>query len=89
MALYTNEDVIGVFANAAIQAQIDRLIDKVGPRGWALIAHADSAGIGTVSLVKKIGNHLSIEAAAIMDYSEGLKIDKEHLIAQAEVIVSW
>jgi hypothetical protein len=89
MALYTNENIIGIFSNAAIQAQIDKCIAKVGPLGWALIAHADSNGEGTVTLVKKIGTHLSIEVAGVMDYSDGFKFDKEHLKAQAEVIGNW
>jgi hypothetical protein len=89
MALQTNEKVIGLFADANIQAQIDRCASKVGPQGWALIAHADTDGKATVTLVKKIGDHLSVEVAGVMDYSEGFKFDREHLKAQAEVIGSW
>ena len=89
MDLKTNESIIGIFADYAIQAQIDKCIAKVGPLGWALIAHADSNGKGTVTLVKKIGTHLSIEVAGVMDYSDGFKFDKEHLKGQAEVIGSW
>ena len=89
MALSTNENVIGVFSDAALQAQIDRCIDKVGPQGWALIAHADSDGEAIVTLVKKIGTHLSVEVAGVMDYSEGFKFDKEHLKGQVEVVGRW
>lgn len=89
MAIQTNEKVVGLFADAKLQAQIDRCIDKVGPLGWALIAHADTDGQGTVTLVKKIGDHLSIEVAGVMDYSDGFKFDREHLKAQAEVVGSW
>jgi len=89
MAILTDTKVIGVFSDSAIQAQIDRCIGKVGPQGWALIAHADSDGEGTVTLVKKIGSHLSVEVAGVIDYSSGFKFDKEHLKIQAEVVGSW
>ena len=89
MALQTNENVIGIFTDSALQAQSDRCIDKVGPQGWALIAHADTDGVGTVTLVKRIGTHMSIEVAGVMDYSEDFKFDKEHLKGQVEVVGSW
>jgi hypothetical protein len=89
MAIETNEKIIGLFSDATIQAQIDRCASKVGPQGWALIAHTDTNGEATVTLVKKIGPHLSVEVVGVMDYSDGFKFDKEHLKAQAEVIGSW
>ena len=89
MAIQTSENVIGIFSDSKIQAQIDRCIDKVGPTGWGLIAHADSDGEATVTLVKKIGDHLSVEVAGVMDYSDGFKFDREHLKLQAEVIGGW
>ena len=85
----TDERVVGIFSDSALQAQIDRCASKVGPQGWALIAHADTNGEATVTLVKKIGDHLSIEALGVMDYSDGFKFDKEHLKAQVEVVGSW
>ena len=80
---------IGMFTEEAIQKTIDRVADRVGPQGFALIAHLDSDGEASISVVKKIGTHVSVEAAGIMDISEGFKFDKKHLKAKAEVIASW
>lgn len=89
MALKTDEKVIGIFSDSALQAQIDRCIDKVGPTGWGVIAHVDTNGEATATLVKRIGDHVSVEVAGFMDIRDGFKFDKEHLKAQVEVIGSW
>ena len=80
---------IGMFTEEAIQRNLDRCAGKVGPQGFALVAHIDSEGEASVSVIKKIGDHISVEASGIMDIREGFKFDKKHLKAQAEVIASW
>ncbi len=80
---------IGMFTEEAIQRQIDKCAEKVGPQGFAMVAHLDSDGEASVSVVKKFGEHISVEAVGVMDVSQGFKFDKEHLKAQAEVIASW
>ena len=80
---------IGKFTEEAIQKAIDRCADRVGPQGFALVAHIDTDGEASVSVVKKIGDHVSVEASGIMDITNGFKFDKKHLKAKAEVIASW
>ena len=89
MALKTNEDVVGIFSDSAVQKQIDKAYSKVGPTGWAVVAHVDSTGEATATLVKRIGDHVSVEVAGFMDIREGFKFDKEHLKGQIEVVGSW
>ena len=89
MALKTDESIVGIFSNAAIQKQIDHAYTKVGPTGWAIVAHLDSQGEATATLVKRIGDHVSVEVAGVMDIKDGFKFDKEHLKGQIEVIGSW
>lgn len=78
-----------LFSDANIQKAINAAAARVGPRGMALVAHLDSDGQASVSLVKKVGSHVAIEAAGIMDINDGVKFDKKHLKGQVEVIAAW
>ena len=80
---------IGVFSEENIQKAITYAAAKLGEGKSGLIAHIDSDGNATVSLVQRIGGNVSIEATGVMDFSTGFKFDKNHLKAQAELIAKW
>lgn len=79
---------LGIFSNDAIQASINKVREKLADGQSGLVIHADTGGKISASIVQRMGDHISIEAAAIMDMSSG-KFDREHLMAQAELIAKW
>ena len=80
---------IGMFTEDAIQKAIDRAGDKLGEGESGLVVHLDSSNEFSVSLIKRFGDKISVEAAGVMDTSDGFKFDKEHLKVQAELIYKW
>lgn len=80
---------IGIFSEENIQKQINRAAEKLGDKQSGLVAHIDSDGELSVSLVQRLGSVVSVEATGVMDISEGFKFDKEHLKLQAELIAKW
>ena len=69
MALLTNEKVVGIFADSALQAQIDKCIDKVGPQGWALIAHTDSDGNDLLNLDLSKRRGASVKSELVQNFN--------------------
>lgn len=81
---------IGKFTEDAIQTAIDRAGEKLGEGESGLVIHLDSQDEFSVSVIKRFGEHVSVEAAGVMNTSDGLfKFDKEHLKFQAEIIARW
>lgn len=80
---------IGRFTETAIQNAIDRAGEKLGEGESGLVVHLDSNDEFSVSVIKRFGEHVSVEAAGVMDTSDGFKFDKEHLKFQAELVAKW
>ena len=80
---------IGVFSEENIQKAITHAASKLGTASSGLVAHVDSDGQISISLIQRLGPHISIEATGIMQATKGMKFDKEHLKAQAELIAKW
>lgn len=80
---------VGLFTETAIQEQINRAAEKLPDGKSGLVAHIDNQGEASVSLVQRMGEHVSVEAVAVMDIKEGFKFDKEHLKVQGELIAQW
>lgn len=77
--------IIGLnrFSDDGLQAAIDKAMsDLPADKQGAFVVHADAAGGLTVSVVERIGPHVTIKAGAI--YPWGGKIS-----AGAEVVASW
>lgn len=71
------------FSDDGLQAAIDKaMADLPADKQGAFVAHADTNGALTVSVVERIGPHISIKAGAI--YPWGGKLS-----AGAEVVASW
>jgi hypothetical protein len=82
--LIPNKPIVQIsrFSDAALQAQVDKVLaglpaDKVG----AAVLHGDLTGV-SLTVVAKVGDHWSIDAAASRTWSGSLK-------AEAEVTYSW
>ena len=80
---------IGVFSEAAIQKAINRAGEKLGDGQSGLVVHLDSQNEFSVSLIQRVGDHISVEAVSVMDTKDGFKFDKEHLSVQGEIIAKW
>lgn len=80
---------IGLFTEDVIQKAIDRAGEKLAPGQSGLVVHLDTRDEFSVSVIQRIGDHISVEAAGVMDTSDGFKFDKEHLRAQGELIARW
>ncbi len=77
---------IGKFTEEAIQKAIDRAGEKLGDGESGLVAHVDDRDEVSISIIKRFGDTISIESAAVMDVSDGYKFDKEHLRLEANLI---
>ena len=80
---------IGMFSEENIQKAITHAASKLGDGKSGLVAHLDSDGQVSISLVQRIGPHVSVEATGIMDISKGVRFNKDRLKAQAELIAKW
>ncbi len=80
---------IGMFTEENIQKSIQHVYDKMGDCSNGVVAHIDSDGDISISYVKKLSNIWSIEATAKADMSQGIKFDRDHLMAQAELVGKW
>ncbi len=80
---------IGMFTEDSIQKAINRAGEKLSNGQSGLVVHLDSQDEFSVSVIQRFGDHISVEAAGVMDTSDGFKFDKEHLRAQAELIARW
>ena len=80
---------IGIFTEENIQKTLDHVYEKMGDSSNGLVAHLDSDGEASISYVKKINGTWSVEVVGIADLSDGIKFDKEHLKAQAEILAKW
>src|SRR5574339_1185184 len=79
-------EYIGIFTDDAINRAIERAGKDLAPGKTRVIAHADLDGEIYVSAVKKLGSHVSVEAAWMLDASEGFKFDRQHMKGQIEII---
>lgn len=74
---------VRLFSDAALQAAVDKVMADLPPDKLGFIAHADIGldGVPTavVSVVKRVGDHIAIEAAGIYTWGKELK-------AQVEVV---
>ena len=79
---------IGMFTEQALQQQIDaagaRLTGNSG-----LVLHADTGGDVHLSLIEKVGDHISVEGTIALDASNGFHFDKEHLVGKVEIVAEW
>jgi hypothetical protein len=80
---------IGAFTEAAIQGAIDRAGSKLKENESGLVVHLDDKGEFSVSVIQKIGSHVSVEVAGVMDTTQGFTFDKEKIRLQAELIARW
>lgn len=80
---------IGKFTEEAIQNAIDRAGEKLGDGESGLVVHLDSKDEFSISVIHRFGEHVSVEAAGVMNTSDGFKFDKDHLKFQAEFIARW
>ncbi len=80
---------VGMFTETAIQHAIDRAGSQLGDGQSGIVVHLDSNNEISASVVKRFGNVISVEGAAIMDVSHGFKFDKEHLVVEGNLIVRF
>jgi len=84
---------VGMFTGSAlddsIQNAINRGAARLGEGQSGIVVHLDTRGEFSASLVKRFGNIISVEGAAILDTSKGFKFDKEHLAVEGELIVRF
>ncbi len=69
---------IGMFTEDKIQLAINQAAENLEAGKTRVVLHGGE-GEAYVSLVKKLGDHVSVEAAVILDTSDGIHFDKEHL----------
>lgn len=80
---------IGMFTEAALQAQIDAAAQKLGEANSGLVLHADTNGDVHLSLIQRAGDHISVEGTIALDTSNGFKIDPEHIVGKVDLVAKW
>ena len=78
-----------LFGQEAIDRAIARAGAKLADGHGAVVVHLDNQGEFSASVVTRIGDHVTVEGAAVLDTSDGWKFDKEHLRVQGEIVISW
>lgn len=72
---------VKLFSDAALQSAVDKVMANLPPDKLGFIAHADVGldGVPTavVSVVKRVGDHIAIEAAGIYVWGKELKAQVE------------
>ncbi len=85
----TPSTYIGAFSDAKLQAAIDRAGANLAPGKTRIILHADTDNNVYLSAVKKLGDHISVEGAVVLDTSQGWKFDAQHLSAEAQIVAEF
>lgn len=79
---------IGMFTEESLQKQITDAATRLeGKSGFVL--HGDTNGDVHLSLIEKIGDHISVEGTIALDASNGFNFSKEHWAGKIEVIGTW
>ncbi len=74
---------IGMFTDEKVNAAIEQAAKDLGPGRTRVIFHADTDKQMYVSLVRKVGDKISVEAAVVV---EDFKFDKEHTTGMIQVV---
>ena len=81
---------IGLFTDAKIQASINKVKSRLAEGQSGLVLHVDDKGEYSLSVVQRIGPHVSVEAIVAYDGSGPWQgFDRDRLKVQAELIAKW
>ena len=80
---------IGIFTEERIQKSIERAAEKLGDGESGLVAHVDDKDEVSVSVIKRFGTSISIEAVLAYDISQGFNFDKDKLAIEANLVWKW
>jgi len=78
-----------LFGQEAIDRAIARAGAKLADGHGAVVFHLDNQNEVSASVVTRIGDHVTVEGAAVLDTRDGWKFDKEHLRVQGEIAIQW
>jgi hypothetical protein len=85
----TPHALLGVFGQDAIDRAIARAGATLGDGKSGVVIHLDDHGEVSASVIKRFGDHVTVEGAAMLDTSTGWKFDRAHLAVKGEVVISW
>lgn len=91
--IHESMDLMGpstrLFGQDAIDRAIDHAASRLGEGQSGVVVHLDLGGELSASVVERIGDHVKITGAAVLDTSQGLKFDRQHLAVAGELIVTF
>lgn len=84
---------VGMFSGSALDDSIQNAINRagsvLGDGQSGIVVHLDTKGELSASVIKKFGDIVSVEGAAVLDTSHGYHFDKEHLSIEGNLIVRF
>lgn len=81
---------VGIFTDAKIQASINKVRARLADGQSGLVLHVDDRGEYSLSVVQRLGSHVSVEALVAYDGAgPWTTFDRNKLKLQAELIAKW
>jgi hypothetical protein len=78
-----------IFSQQAIDRSIARAGQQIGEGRSGLVAHLDSEGELSFTVIQRIGDHLEAQAGVLADTSKGFHFTKENLAFEASIVARW